>query len=224
MLTLTQPQLPIELSNLPHPVSKLYIEGSDFEALMSRPRLAIVGSRKITPYGREVTESLTASLAEKGVVIISGLAIGTDSVAHKACLDAGGHTIAVLPAGLEKIYPKQHSSLAEDIIKQGGALVTEYGPSTIPYPSNFLERNRIIAALSEGVLVTEAAVRSGSLNTASHALSIGKPVFAVPGNINNPLAAGCNNLIKAGAIPVTCIQDVLDELGWVQTKANRLPL
>lgn len=214
MLTLNQQQIPNDLLQLANPVSKLFISGDDFDGLMARPRLAVVGSRKITPYGRGVTESLTSQLAAKGVVIVSGLALGVDSVAHQACISAGGQTIAVLPCGLDKIYPSTHTNLAQDIVKHNGALVTEYDSETIPYPSNFLERNRIIAALSEGVLVTEAAIRSGSLNTANHALQLGKPVLVVPGNITSPLSAGCNNLIKAGAIPITSVDDILVALKW----------
>jgi DNA processing protein len=214
MLTLTHKQIPTDLLQLAYPVSKLHIVSNDFESLMLKPRLAIVGSRKVTPYGRGVTGSLTKQLVDMGVVIISGLALGVDSLAHKACLSAGGQTIAVLPSGFDKIYPPAHVNLARDIVENGGALVTEYEAGTIPYLGNFLSRNRIIAGLSEGVLVTEAAIRSGSLNTANHALQLGKPVFAVPGNITSPISAGCNNLIKAGAIPVTCVEDILNALGW----------
>ena len=113
-----------------------------------------------------------------------------------------------------RIHPATHTNLAKDILKQGGALVTEYDEGMEPYPGNFLQRNRIIAALSEAVIVTEAAVRSGSLNTANHALELGKPVFAVPGNITSPLSAGCNNLIKAGAIPLLAPEDILNNMGW----------
>jgi DNA processing protein len=224
MLTLTHKQIPSDLKQLSHPVTKLNVLGDSFEALMLRPRLAIVGSRKVTPYGRGVTDSLTKSLTEKGIVIISGLALGVDSLAHKACLRAGGQTIAVLPSGFDKIYPPGHNSLAKDIIDNGGALVTEYENGTIPYLGNFLSRNRIIAGLSEGVIVTEAAIRSGSLNTANHALQLGKPVFAVPGNITSPMSAGCNNLIKAGAVPITCVEDILNALGWsdLSTKAKKI--
>ena len=214
MLTLDSQQIPNDLKQLSHPVSKLHVQAEDFDSLLQSPRLAIIGSRKVSPYGRGVTQTLTAELASKGIVIVSGLALGTDSIAHQACLDVGGQTIAVLPCGLDKIYPSSHTNLARNIVKNGGAIVTEYDFDTTPFPSNFLERNRIVAALSEGVLVTEAAIRSGSLNTANHALQLGKPVFAVPGNITNPLSAGCNNLIKAGAIPVTCVEDILTALKW----------
>ncbi len=214
MLTLTVPDIPTDLLHLAQPVQRLHVIGTTFDNLMKRPRLAIVGSRKITPYGRGVTESLASGLASKGVVIVSGLALGTDSIGHKACIDAGGQTIAVLPSGPEKIYPSIHTNLAKQIVQTGGVVVTEYDGTYQPHVYDFLKRNRIVAALSDGVLVTEAAARSGTLNTANHALELGKPVFAVPGNITSPLSAGCNNLIKAGAIPVTCVQDILDALEW----------
>ncbi len=215
MLTLHAPQLPLSLLPLSNPVKKLHIIGEGFDDLLHRPRLAIVGSRRFSPYGKGVTEMLASQLAEKGVVIISGLALGTDSIAHQACLSAGGQTIAVLPCGAHRVYPASHTHLAHSIVNQGGVLVTEYDGDHLPREYNFLERNRIIAALSEGVIVTEAAIRSGSLNTANHALQLGKPVFAVPGNITSPLSAGCNALIKAGAIPVTCVEDILHALEWV---------
>ena len=220
MLTLTTPDLPHDLLQLAHPVEQLHIIGDSFDELMKRPRLAIIGSRKITPYGRGVTESLTAELASKGVVIVSGLALGTDSIAHQACLDAGGQTIAVLPSGPDRIYPSNHANLAGQIVASGGVLVTEYDGSYQPRIYDFLKRNRIVAALSDGVLVTEAAAKSGTLNTANHALELGKPVFAVPGNITNPLSAGCNNLIKAGAIPVTSVEDILHALEWQDLSAT----
>jgi DNA processing protein len=214
MLTLAATDIPIELTHLPQPPEQLHIIGKNFAALMQRPRIAIVGTRKLTPYGRGVTQDLASQLAAKGVVIISGLALGADSVAHQACLDAGGQTIAVLPSGPERIYPSAHTNLAKQIVQTGGALVTEFDGDHLPQSFEFLQRNRIIAALSDAVIVTEAAARSGSLNTANHALGLGLPVFAVPGNITSPLSAGCNNLIKAGAIPVTSVDDILDTLGW----------
>jgi len=214
MLTLAQSELPPALLPLSHPVRQLHVSGASLDELLARPRIAIVGSRKITPYGRGVTEDISSYLAQAGVVVVSGLALGADSVAHQACLAAGGQTIAVLPCGPERVYPSTHTNLARQIIEQGGTLVTEYDEGTEPYKLNFLERNRIIAALSDAVIVTEAAMRSGSLNTANHALELGKPVFAVPGNITSTLSAGCNNLIKAGAIPVTTPQDILDAMGW----------
>ncbi len=178
------------------------------------PRLAIVGSRKISPYGRAVTTKLASELAKKGVVIISGLALGTDSVAHASTLDAGGITIAVLPSGLDKIYPTSHNQLARRIIENRGALVTEYPFKTEPRKENFVARNRIIAALAEGILIPEAAVNSGSLHTARFALELGLPVLAVPGPITSPVSEGTNNLIKAGAVPITSVDDIISTLNW----------
>lgn len=175
--------------------------------------LAVVGSRSLSPYGRAVTESLVRAVAARGVVIVSGLALGIDSVAHQAALDAGGTTIAVLPSGLETIYPSSHQNLARQIVAQGGALVTEYPPkSSIGFKSNFIARNRLIAGLSQAVLVTEAAAKSGSLHTASFAIEQGKDVLAVPGPITNLQSAGCNNLIKTGATPTTTPEDVFEAL------------
>jgi DNA processing protein len=214
MVMLDKNELPQVLQRLHTPPEQIFIKGADLDELLLRPRIAVVGSRKITPYGRGVTQMLVRELVKAGIVIVSGLALGADSVAHEACLEAGGQTIAVLPAGLDKIYPSNHGNLANQIIAQGGAIVTEYGDNTTPYKSNFLARNRIIAALSDGVLVPEAAARSGSLNTAAYALELNLPLMAVPGNITSLLSDGTNNLIKAGAIPVTNVQDIFHALDW----------
>ena len=201
------------LHNLAQPVTDLYVT-DNFPELLDKPRLAIVGSRKVTPYGRSVTIQLAQALARVGVVIVSGLAIGVDSIAHQAVLDAGGLTIAVLPSSLDRIYPAHHGQLAQRIVQQGGALVSEYPEgSSAPMKHQFIARNRIIAALSQGVLITEAATKSGSLHTANFALESGLEVFAVPGNITSPMSAGTNNLIKTGATPVTDVQDILEALG-----------
>jgi DNA processing protein len=214
MLKLSSRELPPQLKALAQPPKQLYIHGENFLEILKKPCLAIVGSRKVTPYGKAVTQMLASSLAAKGVVIISGLALGVDSVAHKAAVEAGGQTIAVLPCGPDQIYPSAHTQLAREILSNNGALVTEYETGRRPREFNFLERNRLIAALAEAVIIPEAAVRSGSLNTAGHALDLNKPVMAVPGNINSPLSAGCNNLIKAGAVPVTNVDDILSALKW----------
>lgn len=174
------------------------------------PTVAIVGTRKPTAYGKEVTYQLAFDLARKGVVIISGLALGTDGIAHQAALDAGGTTIAILACGLDTMYPATHRSLAEQIIKKGGAIISEYEPDVAARDFQFLARNRIISGLSDAVVVTEAAARSGTLATVHHALDQGREVFAVPGNITSPLSVGCNALIKQGAQPVTDAQDILE--------------
>jgi len=185
--------------------------------------VAIVGTRKPTPYGREVTYRLAYELASRGVVIISGLAIGTDGIAHEAALDAGGTTIAVLPTPLDAIHPRTHHKLAEDIVNRGGALLSEYGPGDDVYKVNFVARNRIVAGLSDAVLITEAAARSGTLITANFALQQGKPVLVVPGNITSTMSAGCNNLLKVGATPVTDVSDILHELNLRDTAQTELP-
>ena len=174
------------------------------------PTVAIVGTRKPTSYGREVTYQLAYDLAKQGVVIVSGLALGVDGIAHRAALDAGGTTIAVLAGSVDNIYPASHKDLAEQIIKSGGAIISEYTPGTLPRDFQFLARNRIVSGLSDAVIVTEAAKRSGTLATVQHALEQGREVFAVPGNITSPLSVGCNAIIKQGASPITCAEDVLE--------------
>ena len=172
--------------------------------------VAIVGSRHNTRYGEEVAYKLAYELGRRGVVVVSGLAYGIDSIGHRGCLDAGGVTVAVLGTPIDEIYPREHSSLAREIVEKNGAIISEYAPGTKVYPKvSFLERNRIISGLSDIVVVVEAAERSGSLNTATHALEQGKEVFAVPGNITSPYSQGCNKLIAQGATPYTEPDDIL---------------
>lgn len=173
------------------------------------PTVAIVGTRKPTAYGKEVTYQLAYDLAKRGVVIISGLALGTDAIAHQAAIDAGGTTIAILANSVETYYPRTNQQLAERIIASGGAILSEYEPVVAPRDFQFLARNRIVSGLSDAVIVTEAAIRSGTLATVARALEQGREVFAVPGNITSPLSAGSNNMIKQGAFPVTNAEDVL---------------
>ncbi len=174
-----------------------------------RPTVAIVGTRKPTAYGKEVTYQLAYDLAKQGIVVISGLAHGIDGIAHRAALDAGGTTIAVLANGVDTVYPAAHKGLADEIIKKGGAIISEYEPGIPARDFQFLARNRIVSGLADAVIVTEAATRSGTLATVNHALEQGRDVFAVPGNITSPLSAGCNALIKQGAQPLTTYEDVL---------------
>ena len=182
--------------------------------------VAIVGSRKPTPYGKSVTEKIVHALAEHNVPIISGLALGIDSIAHKAALKFNTPTIAVMARGLNGIYPASHFSLSREIVKAGGALISTYPADMPAQPYHFLERNRIISGLSSIVIVTEAAVKSGTLNTASHALEQGKDVFAVPGNITSPMSAGCNRLIRQGAQPLIDTSDILSALGIKSQKTT----
>lgn len=212
-LTPLEPAFPQELLQIDQPPSQLFVRSNNWEQIMQRPRVAIVGSRKVTAYGREVTRQLAADLARTGVVVVSGLAIGVDSIAHKAALDAGGLTLAVLPGGLGQIYPSSHTQLAHQILDQGGALVSEYAPDVHPQKWFFVERNRLVSGLSHALLVTEAAEKSGTLHTANFALDQGREVLAVPGNITSPLSRGTNNLIRIGATPVTSAQDILNILG-----------
>lgn len=174
------------------------------------PTVAIVGTRKPTSYGKEVTYQLAYDLAKRGVVIVSGNALGVDGIAHRAALDAGGITIAVLACGVDTIYPAAHKGLADEIIKGGGAIISEYEPSTLARDFQFLARNRIVSGLSDAVIVTEAASRSGTLATVNHALDQNREVFVVPGNITSPMSAGCNALLKQGAHPVTVAEDVIE--------------
>lgn len=196
------------LGTIAKPPKNLYFMGKLPEKRL--PTVAIIGTRKPTRYGNEVTERLAYDLASRGIVVVSGLALGVDGLAHRAALDAKGTTLAVLGNGLPKIYPSSHQQLANDIISAGGAVMTEY-PEDMPSLSHqFLERNRIVSGLADAIIITEAASRSGTLNTAAHALEQGKEVFVVPGNITSPMSVGCNQLLKQGATPVTCVEDILE--------------
>jgi DNA processing protein len=222
-LRLSDPSYPDYLAAIAGPPQQLYYLG-DLMPLLNLPRLAVIGSRRVSPYGRGVTVKLAQAAAEQGVVIVSGLALGVDGLAHQAALDAGGKTIAVLAGGLDHIYPSSHHRLAEEIVKQGGVLVSEYPLGTESFKQNFIARNRIVSGISDGVLITEAAEKSGTLHTANFALEQGRTVMAVPGNITSLLSAGTNNLIKAGATPVTGLDDILAALGLSKTTTVQLRL
>ena len=172
--------------------------------------MAIIGSRKPTAYGKDVTYKLAYDLAKSGVVIVSGLAYGIDAEAHTAALEAGGKTIAVMANGLHRIYPVSHAGLAERIVKQGGALISEQEPGVEAHKYHFLARNRIVSGLADAVIVTEATDRSGTFSTVAHALTQNKEVFAVPGPITSLLSAGPNRLLQEGAHVALCAQDILD--------------
>ncbi|HSX44141.1 MAG TPA: DNA-processing protein DprA [Candidatus Saccharimonadales bacterium] len=212
---------PAKLAPLPDPPQQILVMGQPLGKLLSRPAVAIVGSRKVTAYGKAVTTKLAGELAERGVVIISGLAFGVDSIAHRAALEANGTTIAVLPSSLNAIYPSVHYQLAHQILEQGGALVTEYPDNTKPHKYHFVARNRIVSGLADGVLITEAADKSGTLHTANFALDQGKEVMAVPGNITSPLSLGTNQLIKTGATAVTNVSDILRALGLEAAESKK---
>lgn len=172
--------------------------------------IAIIGSRKCTAYGKNIAYKFAKELVGYDITIISGMAYGIDSAAHKGALDGGGRTIAVLGSGVDVCYPKSNFNLMREIT-QNGAVISEYPLGTMPRSGNFPRRNRIISGLSMGVLVVEAGLKSGTLITVDYALEQGKDVFAVPGNINCSVSKGTNKLLKEGAKPVTCIEDIIEE-------------
>lgn len=210
VLTLMDHKYPGKLKQIYDPPLVLYYQGNwNIEELHI---IGIVGSRRTTVYGEKIAEKFGKELAEAGFVIVSGMARGVDSHAHRGCLEAGGKTIAVLGSGLDVIYPRENAKLAENI-KINGVLLTEYPLGTPPLAINFPARNRIIAGLSLGILVVEAAARSGALITADFAMEVGRDVFAIPGPITSPNSEGTNNLIKQGAKLVGQVGDILEEYG-----------
>lgn len=188
----------------------LYVAGDP--NVLSFPQVSIVGTRNPSPSGRGTAFDFGAELARSGFTVTSGLALGVDTCAHRGAVSVSGRTIAVLGTGIDTIYPQRNSPLAMEILANGGALVSEFPLGTSPMGQNFPQRNRIISGMSYGVLVVEAAVKSGSLITARYALQQDREVFAVPGSIHNPLSRGCHALIKDGAKLVETAQDIVDEL------------
>jgi DNA processing protein len=217
-LTLPDEAYPLPLREIPDPPPLLFVRG-DVSAL-SRPQLAIVGSRNPSPSGEQLAHDFARALSTCGFAITSGLALGIDAASHRGALDGSGVTVAVAGTGLDQVYPARHQTLAEEIVARGGALVSEFPMGTPPQAGNFPRRNRIISGLSVGVLVVEAALRSGSLITARMALEQGREVFAIPGSLYNPLARGCNALLKQGAKLVETVADILEELGGFHSAAQ----
>ncbi|AFL75077.1 DNA-processing protein DprA [Thiocystis violascens] len=211
ILTLADPRYPPLLAEIHDAPPLLYVRGD--AGLLAEPQIAIVGSRNPTPGGLETTREFARQLVGFGLIVTSGLALGVDGAAHAAALAGGGRTVAVLGTGPDRVYPAVHRDLARRIADTGaGALVSEFPPGQGPLARNFPRRNRLISGLSLGVLVTEAALKSGSLITARTALEQGREVFAVPGSIRNPLARGCHALIRDGARLVESAQEILVEL------------
>ncbi|MBI5787056.1 MAG: DNA-protecting protein DprA [Candidatus Niyogibacteria bacterium] len=208
------------LLETPHPPSVLYCLGElpDFSA----PAVAIVGTRKPTRYGFETARALSRDLAQAGILIVSGLALGVDAQAHKGALEAGGKTIAVLGSGLKQIYPLQNKGIAERMIKEGGAVVSEFPPMHPPEKWTFPQRNRIIAGLSRAVIVIEAPQKSGSLITARFGLDYNREIGAVPGEISSINSAGPNSLLKNGAALVSSAEDVLALLGLFSSDSSAI--
>ncbi|TAL29653.1 MAG: DNA-protecting protein DprA [Phenylobacterium sp.] len=208
-LDLADERYPAWLRAIPSPPAVLYCDG--LVEPRDRQAVAIVGARQATPHGLRTTETLARELSGAGFTIVSGLARGIDAAAHRAALDAGGRTIAVLGCGLDVTYPPEHARLREEIAGCG-AVLTEFPAGTQPKPAHFPQRNRIISGLSLGVVVVEAAEDSGSLITARRALEQGREVFAVPGSIDAPLSRGPHGLIKQGAKLVEAVDDIVEEL------------
>lgn len=196
------------LENIAIPPKRLYYIGKLPETRL--PSVAIVGTRKPTRYGHEVTERFARELAQKGVVVVSGLALGVDGIAHTAALETGGITIAILANALPDIRPRTNREIGERIINNSGAIISEQDDNEPLGKWSFLQRNRIVAGLSDAILITEASARSGTLNTAARALEQGKEVFVVPGNITSPMSMGCNQLLKQGARIATSADDILE--------------
>ena len=220
LLTLADPEYPQRLLALPDPPLLLYVRGR-FAALTT-PSLAIVGARRATTQGMRDATSFARALAEQGITIVSGLATGIDAAAHRGALSVDGQSLlAVMGTGIDRIYPSEHSELAEQIAEYG-ALISELPLGAPPAKHHFPRRNRIIAGLSLGVLVIEAAAQSGSLITARIASEIGREVFALPGSIHTPLSKGCHALIKQGAKLTESVEDIFDELAFtLQRVAER---
>ena len=212
IVTIKDEAYPAQLKEIASAPPVLYVRGD--QTILSNKSIAIVGSRKFTEYGRRVTENLTKDLVRAGLTIVSGLALGIDGIAHRAALDSEGITAAVLGTGIDDatIYPREHFNLAQRIIGNGGALLTEQPLKTPSLKQNFPARNRIMAGLALGTLVIEAAEKSGSLITAQFALEQNREVFAVPGEIFSPQSTGANSLIKRGAKLVASATDILDEM------------
>src|SRR5215210_8458564 len=200
---------PQRLKEIDQPPPVLYIRGEYLPDDLFA--VAIVGTRRVTPYGRQITEDLAGYLATNGITVVSGLARGVDAVAHQTALKAGGRTIGVLGSGVDKIYPPEHRALAEKMMERG-AIISDYAPGTPPDASNFPPRNRIISGLSMAVVVIEAGETSGALITAEFAAEQGREIFAVPGSILAPQSKGTNKLIQQGALPLLSVNDLMQAL------------
>jgi len=219
LLSFADKDYPSLLRNIPDKPYLLFVQGVLKEGL---PLLAVVGARDMSSYAQAIMDDLLTPLVEAGVGIVSGLAYGVDSLAHKVALCHQGYTIAVLGSGLLNIYPSEHQYLAEKILKSGGLLLSEYLPRCKPRKHYFPQRNRIIAGISQALLVVEAGLRSGTRITARLALEYNRDILAVPGNINQPNSFGTNNLLKEGAFPATRPEDIANLLG-IKLEKSQLP-
>lgn len=219
LLDLYHAEYPAWLRSIADPPPVLFIKGELQPA--DQQAIAMVGSRRASPYGRHVASELAAALAGHGFTVVSGMALGADAAAHEGCLRAGGRTIAVLGSGIDVVYPPEHLALYERIAA-AGAVLSEYPPGAPPTRSSFPVRNRIISGLALGVLVVEAPEKSGALITAAHALEQGREVFAVPGSVNSIHSRGSHQLLRDGARLVESVDDILEELSWQLPSAPRV--
>jgi DNA processing protein len=215
-ITIADPGYPPLLREIGDPPPVLWIRGN--RAALTRPAVAIVGSRAASAYAVEVAARLGGELAERGVLVVSGLARGADAAAHRGCLEASGATVAVLGSGVDVIYPPEHRQLAVNLC-QDGALVSELGPGAPPLPRHFPLRNRLISGISLAIVIVEAAENSGSLITARYALEQGRDVCAVPGSVLGGRNRGSHALLKDGAKVVESADDILEELGWPEARS-----
>jgi DNA processing protein len=218
ILTWEDEAYPQRLKEIDQPPPVLYLRGEYLPDDLFA--VAIVGTRRATPYGRQITEELASFLASHGITVVSGLARGIDAIAHQTALKAGGRTIGVLGSGVDKIYPPEHRALADKMI-ESGAVVSDYAPGTPPDATNFPPRNRIISGLSLAVVVIEAGETSGALITAEFAAEQGREIFAVPGSILAPQSKGTNKLIQNGALPLLSVNDLMQALDLTRMGAHK---
>ncbi len=222
VITFNDANYPAQLKEIADPPPLLFVRGN--ADLLSHPQIAIVGSRNPSSLGEETAFNFAKTLSRHGFVITSGLALGIDAASHRGALNTKGYTVAVTGTGLDRVYPARHKDLATEIVNTG-VMVSEFPPGTTAKANHFPRRNRIISGLCQGLLVVEAAKQSGSLITARMALEQNREVFAIPGSIHNPLARGCNALIRQGAKLVETTQDILEELNqYYQQDDNITPI
>jgi len=223
-ISINDKNYPSILKEITDPPERLYVQGN--LDLLREPSLAIVGMRRCSKLGENLAFEWARDLSRQGLTIISGLAFGIDAAAHRGAIEGSGKTIAVIPSCLPEITPRSHRKLANEILASGGLLLSELDVPRPPLKHEFLVRNRLVSGLSRGVLVVEAAHRSGALNTANHALDQNRDIMAIPGRINDPCSQGCNRLIRDGAALVSRPQDLMCALGleWNDSPQIRLPL
>lgn len=213
IVTVFDEDYPIYLKHIYSPPALLWVKGR--KKTLNEQGVAVIGTRKPSYYGKKMAAEITQKLVEEGLCIFSGLAYGIDGIAHKTAIESEGITVAVLGSGIDNIYPKKHSKLAQKIIENNGAIITEFPPGTMPDAGNFPVRNRIVSGMSLGVLVVESGVQGGSMITAELGLDQNREIFAIPHNIDNKSGTGCNYLIKIGAAKlVQNIDDIMNELSF----------